>query len=148
MLLRILKFLIFSILAICSTNSYCASIAVDDIVIQSDDLVIDKITGTARFVGEVIVWFDDAVLKTTEIVVVVKEENKKRVLNKIMMPAKLTAMKQSYDEIIIADGGEYIAGKKLLRFKGNIYMQRDKRLIKCDELEYFTEIKGISSDKN
>jgi predicted nucleotidyltransferase component of viral defense system len=92
-----------------------------------------------------LVWFDDAVLKTTDITLLVKEEGKNRTLEKIIMPAKLTAMKEDEDEIIIADSAEYIATKKLLKFKGNIYMKKDERLVKCDELNYFTAIKGISS---
>jgi lipopolysaccharide export system protein LptA len=147
---RILKFLISrSILALSiATLFYSISvyaIVLEDIVIESDDLVVNKSKGTARFTGNVLVWFDDAVLKTTDITLLVKEEGKNRTLEKIIMPAKLTAMKEDEDEIIIADSAEYIATKKLLKFKGNIYMKKDERLVKCDELNYFTAIKGISS---
>jgi lipopolysaccharide export system protein LptA len=126
-------------------EAYAGGIAVEDIIIESDDLVVNKTAGTARFSGAVVVWFDDAVLKTTDVVLVVKEEGKKRALEKIIMPAKLTAMKQSENEIIIADSAEYIAAERLLKFKGNIYMKKGERLVKCDELNYFTAIKGISS---
>lgn len=120
----------------------------DDIIIKSDNLFINKEEGRAYFTGNVIVWFDEALLKTTKIIIVIKEGEKKRELEKIIFPSKLTAMKESENEMIVADSGEYIAHENLLSFKGNIYMQKDERLVKCNELNYFTKIKAIETTKD
>ncbi len=141
---RILKCLIFSLVLI-SVEAYAMPIAIDDVVVNSDDLVVDKILGTAKFTGDVVICFDDAILKTTELTLLVTEDGVKRVLDKIILPSKLSAFNHSKNEVVVADGGEYIASEKLLKLTGNIYMQKDERLVKCDELIYVMEIKSISS---
>jgi len=117
----------------------------EDIVIESDDLVVNKASGVANFSGKVIVWFDEAVLKTTGLQIMVRDIGKKRTLEKIVIPHKLTAMNSKENEVIIADGAEYIVSEKMLRFQGNIYMQKDQHLVKCDELMYLTKIQKIGA---
>lgn len=140
---HILKFLIFS--TFLQYHSYASGLAIDDVIIKSDHLLVNKEEGRAYFTGNVVVWFDDAMLKTTKIIIALKDGDKKRELEKIIFPAKLTAMKDGSNEMIIADNGEYIASENLLTFKGNIYMQKGERLVKCNELKYFTKIKEIKT---
>lgn len=129
-------------------HSYASGLAIEDVIIKSDHLLVNKVEGRAYFTGNVVVWFDDALLKTTKIIVVIKEGDKKRELERIIFPSKLTAMKESADEVIIADSGEYIVNENLLTFKGNIHMQKDERLVKCNELKYFTKIKAIRTTED
>ena len=120
----------------------------DDIIIKSNHLKVNKADGKADFSGDVIVWFDGAVLKTQRIILIINDSGTKRELEKIVFPSKLSAMNESENETIIADSAEYLADKNLLIFKGNIYMQKDERLVKCDELIYHVQIKAIHTHKS
>jgi len=143
MLSHILKFLIFSILW--HGASYGANMSIDDITIKSDRLTVNKKDGKVYFSGNVVAWFDEAILKTTDVIIVINDSSPKRKLERIIFPSKLTSMKESDDEVVVADSAEYEANSNLLKLKGNIYMQKGEYFVKCNELTYFAKIQTIGA---
>lgn len=145
MLLRILGLLIFSILL---QYESAAHPTVEDMFITSDTLVLDKQNSKADFAGLVVLYADDMVLKTNRLVVRIKALATKRVVDHIAIPTKLTATKHSMDEVVVADSAEYDPSTGILKFKGNIYMQKNQHFVKCDNLIYHTKINTIATTKN
>lgn len=142
MLLRSLELLIFSILF---QHQALADVALDDLFITSDRLVLDQRNTSADFSGTVVAYADDIILKTSKLVTKIQDRNKKRVIDSIILPTKLTVIKRNADAVIIADSAEYMPSVGTLIFKGNIYMQQKQNFMKCDKLIYHTQIKTITT---
>ncbi|MES2214901.1 MAG: LptA/OstA family protein, partial [Pseudomonadota bacterium] len=133
MLLRTLSLLTFSILL---QYPSIANMTLDDVLITSDKLILDKQSSQADFSGVVVIYADNMVTRTTRLIVKIKEVDNKRSIERLILPAKLTAIKQAdikgnEEEIIMADSAEYDTLTGILTFKGNIYMQKSKHWVKC-----------------
>jgi lipopolysaccharide export system protein LptA len=145
MSLRILSLLIFNLLL---QYESIAHPTVEELFITSDTLVLDKQNSKAEFSGLVLLYADDMVLKTSGLVVKIKELATKHVVDHITIPAKLTATKHGIDEVVMADSAEYDPSTGVLEFKGNIYMQKNQHIVKCDNLIYHTQINAVAIIKN
>lgn len=132
-----------------------------DIIINSDNLILDKETSTSVFSGHVILWFNNGlIIETDKLVLRLKEESGIRTLSSILLPHKLRSIKDGssaaktinsdkmqHSEItIVADSAEYIHDKSSLTLKGNVHMQENSNFIKCDELTYLANIEKLSTN--
>ena len=133
---QILKCLIFSGLFIFTNAIAENTVDYDDIKITSDVLIVDKHRNTSDFRNNVIVWCGDMILKTNELVIEVYEDHGKKRINRLIAPGKLSAIKQDMTEIVVADTAEYSGKTHTLTLKGDIYLQKEERVVKCNELVY------------
>ncbi len=111
--------------------------------IDSDDLVIDEIKKQANFTGEVILWFDDMILKTTNLEVFYKVINNKRIIDYINIPSKLTAKRNNDQELLIANTAQYFVDQKKLVLIGNVIVQNNNGIIQTSKLVYHAELRNI-----
>jgi lipopolysaccharide export system protein LptA len=137
MLELILRYLIFSIFFSTSCAKAGYSEKYDDITINSHDLVVNKSQNKSYFYGKVILWCGDLILKTEELVLEFStDKNGKKELNRMIIPKKLSAIKQDLSSVIIADEAEYDNPSGVLLFKGKVYLQNQDKVVRCDELTY------------
>ncbi|MBP7189966.1 MAG: hypothetical protein KA998_01800 [Rickettsiaceae bacterium] len=126
----------------------------EDFIINADDLFVDKESGNSRFMGNVIIWFDNGiVIETSELLVNIKEDGKKRDLERIIIPTSVRAVKfescasETPEITLIAGNAEYIVESAELHLGGGIYMQKNENLVKCEKLVYYTKISKIVTKK-
>jgi lipopolysaccharide export system protein LptA len=112
--------------------------------INSDQLAFNKAKNEATFTGEVIVWFDDMVLKTTNLEIIYKQINNKNEIDKIIIPTKVIAKNKEDSRVLIADYAEYFASKAELVLTGNVQLEYQDNILKTDKLVYYTKIKQIN----
>ncbi|KAJ6644831.1 putative ABC transporter ATP-binding protein, partial [Pseudolycoriella hygida] len=91
--------------------------------INSDHLVINQEKQQAHFSGQVILWFEDMVVKTTNLEIFYKKVNNKQVIDYIIMPSKLTARRNNMHELLMANSAEYFMNSKELILSGDIVIQ-------------------------
>lgn len=111
--------------------------------INSNSLTIDQTTQKAQFTGDVIVLFDNMILKTSLLEIIYKIVGKERTIDYIIIPTKLTAIREKTQETVIADSAEYSMSKKQLVLLGNIIMQKQDNIIKTNKLVYHTDLQSI-----
>lgn len=154
-----LRFLTLSNILICALVCFIAPFAamagnLEDFTINSDELFIEKESGSSKFVGNVVIWFDNGiVIETTELILKMKDIDGKQTIDRIVIPKSVRAVKfescssDALEVTMIANSAEYIVEKSELRLSGGIYMQKDENLVKCDELLYYTKISKILTQK-
>ena len=118
----------------------------DNVHINSSRLVFDKNNEIANFYGEVIIFFDDFVLKTSELQILYDNSSGKRVINKIIIPYNLIALKVIPENIIMADSAEYIAKSSELVLVGNIKLLHEGHILQTNKLSYYTKLRNIKND--
>ncbi len=146
-----LLFLIMnSAIAYGEKQPYSKPSSMDKLYINSDNLVIDHAKYQAFFTGEVILWFDDMVVKTTNLEIFYKIVNNKQTINYISIPSRLTAKRNHGQELLIANSAEYFVESKELVLLGNVIVQNKDGIIRTDKLVYYTELNNVdySSSKN
>ena len=116
----------------------------DQILINSDNLTYDKSANFASFDGNVILWFNDIVLKTTNIKIYYKQFAGKNRIDKIIIPEKLTALKSKDSDVLIADKAVYLFDKDELSLNGNVVLQHKDNILKTDKLVFITKLKKIA----
>ena len=114
--------------------------SIDELKITSDNLTIQKDASTATFTGNVIVFFDNLKLTTTELIVYYAGTNNKKEISKIVIPVKLTAIKNCEKEVVIADKGIFDNSTKKLTLEGNITMQKEGNILITDKLIYSSSL--------
>ncbi len=139
-----------------------SSSAIDKVDIRSDKLTIDRHKNVSTFEGNVILEFNDMLLKTQRIKIIYKvasktnRTNTKDTLDKIIITDPFIAVRGNIKniqpenisnlipkvgiELIHAQYAEYKAADKTLVIKGKVKVQKDKHTIICDELLYYTDI--------
>ncbi len=122
--------------------SLFAKDAKDDnyITINSESLKIDRELDIAVFEGEVILWFEDTIVKTDKINIKYKNGEKKSIDN-IIIPYKLSAYRTLTDEIIIAESAEYKHDEAKLVFYGNVMLETQTKILKTPMLVYYTALR-------
>ncbi len=151
------------IFTIMSAQLVCAAALPSDLVINSDDLLVDNSKNTAIFTGKVVVWFDDMLLKTSKLEVFYVQRTHKRAIEKIIIPNNLVATKiearhpslpnsKTNDEVIIAGSAEYVPSSRALTLN-NVKLLRqaiaangeitEENILKTEKLIYYTKLQKI-----
>lgn len=116
--------------------------------INSRHLTLDRNKDIATFTGEVILYFDDIVLKTDNLRVFYKKSaTGKEYIEKIIIDNKLIAKKDD-DTILIADYARYLPQASILVLTGNIKLQHKKYLLETTRLVYHTKLRQIKGVAN
>lgn len=134
--------------------SYSQNKNLESIIINADDVIIDKKTSSSIFTGHVILWFDNGlIIETDKIILTTKKTNEKESIKQITMPNKVRAIKDGdiiAEKItsitLIADSAEYIEDKSELRLNGKVSIQENNNFVKCNELIYYTNITKLSTN--
>lgn len=111
--------------------------------INSDHLVIDQAKQQACFTGEVVLWFEGMVVKTTSLQIFYKKVNNKTAIDYILMPNKLIAERAHTHEILIADSAKYLVDTEELILSGNIIIQHNEIIIKTNKLVYYMKLNKV-----
>ncbi|MCC8467747.1 MAG: hypothetical protein LN589_03465 [Rickettsia endosymbiont of Eriopis connexa] len=131
---RIIKLVVFLTVSI--------SIYANDknIHITSDTLIIDRTKQKAEYLGNVVVYFDNAILRTKELYIFYKTIDDKQTIDYIVIPTKLTVERKINNELLLADSAKYFFDNKQLIPLGNVILQRDDNILKTNKLIYYVDI--------
>ena len=112
----------------------------DEFKITSDNLTIQKDTSTATFIDNVIVLFDNLELKTSKLIVFYEDTNNKQEITNILIPEKLTAIRDCGKEVVIADTGLFNNPTKQLTLEGNVTLQKEGNILVTNKLIYSSSL--------
>jgi lipopolysaccharide transport protein LptA len=129
-------------------HPYSKHYSMDKLYINSDNLVIDQTKQQACFTGEVILWFDDIMVKTTNLEIFYKIVDNKKTINYTSIPSNLTAKRNDGQELLIATSAKYFVGKKELVLLGNVIVQNKDGIIRTDKLVYYTKLNNVDYSKS
>lgn len=138
---RIIK---LTLIIILSVPIYANNKDISNLHITSDTLIIDRIKQKAEYLGNVTVYFDDAILKTEKLYIIYKTVNKENTIDYIEIPTKLEVEKKVNNEFLLADSAKYFLDNKQLILLGNVILQRDDNILKTHKLIYYVDVKTIT----
>ncbi len=128
------------LLLIISTIIYANDKNISNLHITSDSLIIDRTKQKAAYLGNVIVYFDNAILRTKELYIFYKTIDEKQTIDHIVVPTKLTVERKINNELLLADSAKYFCDNKQLILLGNVILQRDDNVLKTNKLIYYVDI--------
>ena len=128
------------LLLIISTIIYANDKNISNLHIASDSLIIDRTKQKAAYLGNVIVYFDNAILRTKELYIFYKTIDEKQTIDHIVVPTKLTVERKINNELLLADSAKYFCDNKQLILLGNVILQRDDNVLKTNKLIYYVDI--------
>ncbi|MGL4226677.1 MAG: LptA/OstA family protein [Rickettsia sp.] len=134
---RIIKLVLILII---STVIYANDKDISNLHITADTLIIDRTKQKAEYLGNVVVYFDHAILRTKELYIFYKTIDEKRTMDYIVIPTKLTVERKINNELLLADSAEYFFDNKQLILLGNVILQRDDNVLKTNKLIYYVDI--------
>nr|WP_016916809.1 palindromic element RPE1 domain-containing protein [Rickettsia honei] len=128
------------LLLIISTIIYANDKNISNLHITSDSLIIDRTKQKVAYLGNVIVYFDNAILRTKELYIFYKTIDEKQTIDHIVVPTKLTVERKINNELLLADSAKYFCDNKQLILLGNVILQRDDHVLKTNKLIYYVDI--------
>ncbi|MGC0372392.1 MAG: hypothetical protein DGJ47_001105 [Rickettsiaceae bacterium] len=140
--MRALHHLIIVLLIGMTATSY-AILGGNKIDINSDELVIDKEQMRSSFKGNVVVYFDEYKLTTSELIV---HYSKQQNIKSIIIPTPLKLIKKCGSEIVIADKAIYEPASNELSLIGNVLVNKDEHILKTQKVIYYTKLKTKLTD--
>ncbi|WP_041816772.1 LptA/OstA family protein [Rickettsia akari] len=134
---RIIKLVVFLNV---SMSIYASDKDISSLHITSDTLIIDRTKQKAEYLGNVVVYFDNAILRTKELYIFYKTIDKKQTIDHIVVPTKLTVERKINNELLLADSVKYFFDDKQLILLGNVILQRDDNVLKTNKLIYYVDL--------
>ncbi len=134
---RIIKLVVFLTVSI---SIYANDKNISNLHITSDTLIIDRIKQKAEYLGNVVVYFDNAILRTKELYIFYKTIDDKQTIDYIVIPTKLTVERKINNELLLADSAKYFFDDKQLILLDNVILQRDDNVLKTNKLIYYVDI--------
>lgn len=134
---RIIKLVVFLTVSI---SIYANDKNISNLHITSDTLIIDRIKQKAEYLGNVVVYFDNAILRTKELYIFYKTIDDKQTIDYIVIPIKLTVERKINNELLLADSAKYFFDDKQLILLGNVILQRDDNVLKTNKLIYYVDL--------
>ena len=128
------------LLLIISTVIYANNKNISNLHITSDTLIIDRTKQKAEYLGNVVVYFDNAILRTKELYIFYKTIAEKQTIDHVVVPTKLTVERKINNELLLADSAKYFFDNKQLILLGNVILQRDDNVLKTNKLIYYVDI--------
>lgn len=111
----------------------------NDLDIDSKKLTINKKYKYAEFSGNVIVNFDDSILKTEKLYIYYTDEKKGNKFKRIKITTPLKIYKKT-GEIILGDKAEYDMIQSKLTIMGDVSILQEKNILKTEKLIYIGKI--------
>ncbi|AFB21102.1 LptA/OstA family protein [Rickettsia canadensis] len=133
---RIIKLIVFLTISI---SIYASDKDISNLHITSDTLIIDKTKQKAEYLGNVVVYFDNAILRTEELYIFYKTIDEKQTIDHIIVPTKLNVERKINNELLLADSAKYFFDNKQLILIGNVILQRDDNVFKTNKLIYYVD---------
>ncbi|WP_395477446.1 LptA/OstA family protein [Rickettsia endosymbiont of Pantilius tunicatus] len=141
---RIIKLVIFFTISI---STYADDKEVSNLHITSDTLTINRVKQKAEYLGNVVVYFDNAILRTEELYIFYKAVDNKQTIDYIVVPTKLSVEKKINNELLLADSGKYFLDNKQLILLGNVVLERNNNILKTNKLIYYVDIINKNNKK-
>ncbi|MCZ6886822.1 MAG: hypothetical protein O7C59_10435 [Rickettsia endosymbiont of Ixodes persulcatus] len=134
---RIIKLVVFLTVSI---SIYASDKDISNLHITSDTLIIDRTKQKAEYLGNVIVYFNNAILRMEKLYIFYKTIDEKQTIDHIVVPTKLTLERKINNELLLADSAKYFFDNKQLILIGNVILQRDDNVLKTNKLIYYVDI--------
>ncbi|WP_218460677.1 LptA/OstA family protein [Rickettsia sp. TH2014] len=134
---RIIKLIVFLTVSI---SIYANDKNISNLHITSDTLIIDRTKQKAEYLGNVVVYFDNAILRTKELYIFYKTIDDKQTIDYIVIPTILTVERKINNELLLADNAKYFFDDKQLILLGNVILQRDDNVLRTNKLIYYVDI--------
>lgn len=115
------------------------------LLINSDKFTFDNNINKVTFKQNVTLWFEDLVLKTSEVQVLYKTKKGEKAIYKIVIPSYVTATRFKEDQTLVSDSAVYFPNTQKLVLKGNVYLQHYDNVLKTKELVYYSDLKRIDN---
>lgn len=141
---RIIKLVIFFTISI---SIYADDKEVSNLHITSDTLIINRVKQKAEYLRNVVVYFDNAILRTEELYIFYKTVDNKQTIDYIVVPTKLSVEKKINNELLLADSGKYFLDNKQLILLGNVVLERNNNILKTNKLIYYVDIINKNNKK-
>lgn len=142
---RTFKFIIFTIfLSLLLPVSFCYanfSWGNKKVLIKSDELTVDNKSNVALFRKNVVVQFEDLVLKTDQIQVYFVADAKSKSITRIVIPSKIKAIRRQFNQTIVASAAEYLVDSGKLIFSGQVIIEKDNVIFTAAEVVFLTKLK-------
>ncbi|RYE06406.1 MAG: hypothetical protein EOP33_04310 [Rickettsiaceae bacterium] len=142
----IVKFYLLVILFICN-NVDAHQSAKMDVLINSDNLTFDSNDNIALFEGNVVVHFDNLILKTSLIKIFYKEVNNKKQIETILIPKYLTIIRKDDQTIITANEATYLPNISNLVLRSKVIIQYEDNIVKTEKLTIVSKLLKINDDR-
>ncbi len=139
LLYRTIKLVIFFTISI-SIYIYADDKDISNLQITSDTLIINRVKQKAEYLGNVVVYFDNAILRTEKLFIFYKTIDDKQTIDYIVVPTKLSVEKKINNELLLADSGKYCLDNKQLILLGNVVLERNNNILKTNKLIYYVDI--------
>ena len=133
---RIIKLVVFFTISI---SIYASDKDISNLHITSDTLIIDKTKQKAEYLGNVVIYFDNAILRTEKLYIFYKTIDEKQTIDHIIIPTKLNVERKINNELLLADSAKYFFDNKQLILIGNVILQRDDNVLKTNKLIYYVD---------
>ncbi|WP_347938819.1 LptA/OstA family protein [Rickettsia oklahomensis] len=135
---QIIKLVVFIFITV--NISYASDKDISNLHITSDTLIIDRTRQMAEYLGNVIVYYDNVILRTEELYIFYKTIDKRQTIDHIVVPTKLTVERKMNNELLLANSAKYFFDNKQLILIGNVILQRDDNVLKTNTLIYYIDI--------
>lgn len=143
----ILIWTIFNITCLCSKAIATERLTtIKDLNIDSNKLVVNREKQLARFEGNVIIYFNNILIKTSRLLVYYKNINNKNVITKLVMPSFLKAFNRCDEELVIADEAVFDNFKKELKITGNMKILKNDMVLFANKMTYIAALESIEDD--
>lgn len=139
---RTIKLVIFFTISI---STYADDKDISNLHITSDTLIINRVKQKAEYLGNVVVYFDNSILRTEELYIFYKTIDNKQTIDYIVVPTKLSVEKKINNELLLADSGNYFLDNKQLILLGNVVLERNNNILKTNKLIYYVDIVNKNS---
>ncbi|MGI4775844.1 MAG: LptA/OstA family protein [Janthinobacterium lividum] len=117
-----------------STETYAQKLPSSELLINSDNLTFNKLENFAFFEGNVVIHFDDIILKTKVIQIFYKEVSGKNEIDTILVPNKVAILKEKDQTIITANRAKYLSSTDKLTLEGKVTMQCKDNILTTEQL--------------
>lgn len=141
MLIHILNYRITNIslcliLLLGSVECYAKSTNQSQVNINADEVIVDQNKHISNFSGNVILWLDDIMLKTTDLIAKSNKEINKHKINHILIDKPVSITQQDKSYIIKADSASWQLDSRKLILEDNVKIKFEDNVVKCDKLVY------------
>ncbi len=139
----VLFFLIINSSVVYGNHLHSQCSGINKLYINSTNLVISQTKNQACFTGEVILCFDDLMIKTTILDIFYKTVNGVKTISCIFIPSRLIARRNHGQDLLVASSAKYFVETRKLVLSGSVIVQSKDGIVKTNKLVYYTELNNL-----
>lgn len=104
--------------------------------INSDEVTVDQTKYLSHFSGNVVVWLDDIMLKTSEILATGNKNTSKRNIDHLSIDHHLALTQNDRSYVIEANSAAWSLNNMSLTLSNDVRIKFNDNIVKCDKLIY------------